>query len=72
MIIHSNLSQIKYKILTTCLQGNFRDGLGEFSNTSYGTLGAKRVEPHFKMAPQIPILTPICNKFDVDLSQWSR
>ena len=36
MIFHSNLSKIKDKILPTCLQGNYRDSLGEFSNTSYG------------------------------------
>ena len=43
MIIHCNLSQMKNKILPTCLQGNYRDTLGEFRNTSYGVLGAERV-----------------------------
>ena len=32
LIIHSNLSKMKNKILPTCLQGNYRDSLGEFSN----------------------------------------
>ena len=45
MIIHSNLSKTKNKILPTCLQGNYRDSLGEFSNTSYGVFGAERVNP---------------------------
>ena len=44
MIIHSNLSKMKNKFLPTCLQGNYRDSLGEFSNTSYGTLEAERVK----------------------------
>ena len=30
MIIHSNLSQMKNKILPNCLQGNYRGSLGEF------------------------------------------
>ena len=32
--------KMKYKILLTCLQGNYRDSL-EFSNTSYGVFGAE-------------------------------
>ena len=36
MIIHSNLSKMKNIILPTCLQENYRDSLGELSNTSYG------------------------------------
>ena len=39
MIIHTNLSKMKNQILPTCLQGNYRDSLGEFSNTSCGVLG---------------------------------
>ena len=35
MIVLSTLSKIKNKILSTCLQGNYRDSLGEFVNTSY-------------------------------------
>ena len=35
MIVLSTLSKIKNKILSTCLQGNCRDSLGEFVNTSY-------------------------------------
>ena len=35
---------MKNKILQTCLQGNYRDSLGEFSNTSYGVFGAERVQ----------------------------
>ena len=41
MIIHSNLPKMKDKILPVCLKGNYRDNLGEFSNTSYGVFGAK-------------------------------
>ena len=43
MIIHSNISKMKNKVLPSCLQGNYRDGLGEFSCTSYGVFGAERV-----------------------------
>ena len=35
MIIHSNFSKMKNKILPNCLQGIYKDSLGEFSNTSY-------------------------------------
>ena len=41
MIIHSNLSKMKIKILPTCLQGNYSDSLGEFSKASYGVFGAE-------------------------------
>ena len=41
MIIHSNLSKKKNP---TCLQGNFRDSLGKFSNTSCGIFGVERVK----------------------------
>ena len=43
MIIHSNLSKMKNEILPTCLQGNYRNSLGEFRKTSHGVLGAERV-----------------------------
>ena len=43
MIIHSNLSEMKNKILPTCSQGNYRDILGEFSNTSHGVFEAERI-----------------------------
>ena len=43
MIIHCNLSKIKNNILPTCLKGNYRDSLGEFSNMSYGAVEAERV-----------------------------
>ena len=45
MITHSNLSKMKDKTLPTCLQGNYRDSLGEFSNTSpwHGVFGVERV-----------------------------
>ena len=49
MIIHSNLSKMKNKFLPTCLQGNNRDSLGEFSNTSHGELGAGRVTVSHKI-----------------------
>ena len=32
------------KILSTCLQGNYGDSLGEFNHTSYGVVGAERVK----------------------------
>ena len=54
MIIQCNLSKMKHKILPTCSQGNFRDSIGGFSNTSNGMSGAERVKtfdktlkPHF-------------------------
>ena len=43
MIMHSSLSKMKNEILQTSLQGNYRDSLGELSNTSYGMCGAERV-----------------------------
>ena len=44
MIINSNLSKMRNKILPTCLQGNYRDSLREFSNTSYGVFESERVK----------------------------
>ena len=44
MIKHSDISKMKNKILPTCLQGNFRDSLREFSNTPNGMFGAERVK----------------------------
>ena len=44
MIIHSNLSEMKNKILQTCLQGYNRNSLGEVNNNSYGIFGADRVK----------------------------
>ena len=41
MIIHSKLSTMKNKILPTCLLGNYRHSLGEFSNTTYGMFGTE-------------------------------
>ena len=41
MIIHSNLTKMKNKILPICLQRNCRDSLGEFSNTLRGVFGAE-------------------------------
>ena len=35
---------MKNKILPTCLQGNYRDSLGELSNTSYGVFEADKVK----------------------------
>ena len=32
LIIHTNLSKMKNKILPTCVKGNYRDSLGEFSD----------------------------------------
>ena len=46
MNIKSDLSKIINKILPTCLQGNYGDSLGEFSNMSYGMFRAERVN-HF-------------------------
>ena len=31
MIVYSNLSKMENKILPTCLEGNYRDSLGEFT-----------------------------------------
>ena len=47
MIIHNNLSEMKNRILPTCLRGNYRNSLGEFSNTSCGVFGAERVKYTF-------------------------
>ena len=30
--VHSNLSMVKDKILSICLQGNYKDNAGEFSD----------------------------------------
>ena len=51
IIIHNNLSKMKSRILPNCLQGNYRDSLGEFSNTSYGVFEAERVkvETHLRI-----------------------
>ena len=46
MIIHRKVSKMKNKIFPTCLQGNYGNSLGEFSNTSYGVVGAERVNIH--------------------------
>ena len=44
MITHRKLSEMKNKILPTCLQENCGDSLGEFLNTSYGEVEAERVK----------------------------
>ena len=44
LIIHSNVSKMTSKISPACLRGNYRDSLGEFSNTPYGVFGAERVK----------------------------
>ena len=49
MIIHRKPSKMKNKILPSCLHGNYGDNLGEFSNTSYGVVGAERVNSCFKL-----------------------
>ena len=41
MITHSILFEIKKKILPICLQGNYRDSLGEFGNRAWRSLGLK-------------------------------
>ena len=46
MIIHSKLSKMKNKILPTCLLGNYRHSLGEFSNTTYGMFRTERVNKY--------------------------
>ena len=43
MVIHSTLSEMKNKILPTCLQRNYRDSLGELSNTACGMFAADRI-----------------------------
>ena len=50
MVIHNNLTKMKNKILPTCLQGNYRDNLEEFGNTSYGVFGAAGVKlQHYRL-----------------------
>ena len=44
LIIHSNLSKMKNNILPTCSQGNHRNSLGIFSNTSYDVFWAENVK----------------------------
>ena len=43
MIIHNILPKMKNNILQTCLQMDYRDSLGEFSNASYAIFGVERV-----------------------------
>ena len=43
IITHNNFAKMKNTILPTCLQRSYRDSLGEFSNTSCGTLRGERV-----------------------------
>ena len=44
MIILGNSCKTKNKVLSTCLQGNYRENLQEFSNTSCGRFGAEKVK----------------------------
>ena len=44
MIIRKKVSKMKNKILPICLRGNYGDSLGEFSNKSYGVVGAESVK----------------------------
>ena len=44
MIIYSSLCKMKNKIISTCLQGNYRYNLGEFSITSYCVCEAESVK----------------------------
>ena len=39
IITQSNLPNMKNQILPTCLQGNYRESLGEFSSTPNGVFG---------------------------------
>ena len=39
---------MKNKILATIFQGNCKDSLGEFSNTSYSVSGAERIKKNVK------------------------
>ena len=48
MIIHSNLYKMKNKIPPTCLQRNYRDRLGEFSNMPCGAFGQRSLKPTLK------------------------
>ena len=64
LITHSNLSQMKNKILPTCLQGNYGDSLGEFSNASYFVFGAERG----KTAEQKTKLSMACGKENILLN----
>ena len=42
----TNLSKMKNKIFPTCLQGNYRESLGEFGNISYSVLGLQGLIVH--------------------------
>ena len=41
---------MKNEIFTVCLQGRYRDSLGQFSNTSCGVFGAERVDIYLLLA----------------------
>ena len=43
MILCSNLSKMKNKILPSYLKDDYRESLGEFSSSSFGVFGAERV-----------------------------
>ena len=64
MIIHSNFSKMKSKILPTCLQGNYRDSLGEISN-SYGMFGVKSVWVREQVTLYAGILTGCSQKWGI-------
>ena len=56
VIMNNNLSKMKNQILPTCLQVNYRNSLGEFSNTSCGMIGAESVNCHSKQHSQMTSL----------------
>ena len=82
MIIHSNLAEMKNKILPTCLQGNYRDSLGELNSTSYTVLWAERVytvhllilrntsHTHCNLIPRLFSLSSLPRKARLGLVTW--
>ena len=43
MIMHSNVSKMRNKLLPNLFRKKTKDSLGEFSNMSYGVFAAERV-----------------------------
>ena len=56
LIIHGKLSTMKSKILTACLQGNYRDSLGEFNSTLCVVFGAERNKVAIKVLQKHQII----------------
>ena len=60
MIIRSNSSNTKNKILPNCLQGNYRDSVAALNgSTSDGVFGAEMV----KKKPDNSVFTCMCTEY---------